>query len=280
MCIWQDSLDHVSWRSACQSTVSQHWWYSKGYPLHTQYTHLDSSSAGPLCTQKLPKTLTSYGIPPLELCYPHLHILTLLVPSWNGILLMDSRDNVILFWLPGSGIVQNKLCLLKSDIARAWYVKFLMVHWWGIQLFDHSITQETSKCCQSFWTHLIAMFCTLLVFIKYNTSSGNTLSAMSISFCSLVNCIDCSWVVLKTYCTGCSDMWIPEMSGINLTIDSHRHNDIQASSSSPNHPNRWQAAPGRELRSGAWLEHWVWTALQFLTAPRMTGILQLKQPLM
>jgi len=36
----------------------------------------------------------------------------------NRILLMDSQDNVILFWLPGSGIIQNKSWLLKFQMPH------------------------------------------------------------------------------------------------------------------------------------------------------------------
>jgi len=61
------------------------------------------------------------------------------------------------------------------------------------------------------------------------------------------------------------------MSRINSTINSHRYHDIRASSASPSHSIRWNAAPGREKWSGAWTEHRQWIALRFLTAPRITG---------
>ena len=144
--------------------------------------------------RKVPKILTRYGIPRLEQCSPHSAILTSLALAWNGIVLMDSRDNVILFWLPGSGIIWDKSWLLNSHMAHARCVKFQMVHRWVIQPFNHLITYEISMFTPSFWTKLLSMFCTLLVFIQSAISSGNTLSAMSIAFGSLMNCISCSWV--------------------------------------------------------------------------------------
>ena len=57
---------------------------------------------------------------------------------------MDSRDNVTLGWLPGSGIVLNKSWLHKSHMAHARCVKFLKVRQGNIQLYNHSITEETS----------------------------------------------------------------------------------------------------------------------------------------
>jgi len=124
------------------------------------------------------------------------------------------------------------------------------------------------------------MFCTLVMFIQSATSSGNSLSAMSIAFGTLMNCISCSWVQLTMYCTGCSNTWKLEMSKINLTIDSHQYHDIQASSASLNHSIGWKVAPGRAKRPGAWSEHCQWIAVQYLTAPRMTGKLRRKQSLM
>jgi len=64
----------------------------------------------------------------------------------------------------------------------------------GNSSFDHSITQDISMLSQSFWTNIISMFRTLLVCIQSDTSSGNTLSAMSIGFGSLMYCISCFWV--------------------------------------------------------------------------------------
>jgi len=97
-------------------------------------------------------------------------------------------------WLPGSGIIPNKSWLLKSHMAHARCVNFLKVRRWDIQLFDHLITHEINMITWSIWTKLISMFCTLLVLIQSATSSGNTLSAMSIAFGSLMNCISGSWV--------------------------------------------------------------------------------------
>jgi len=127
---------------------------------------------------------------------------------------------------------------------------------------------------------LISMFWILVMFIQSATSSGNSLSAMSIAFGSHMNCISCSWVLLKTYCTGCSNTWKLEISRINLTIDSHQFHDIQLSSASLNHSIPWKAAPVRAKRSGAWSEHCQWIALPILTASRTTGKLRLKKPRM
>ena len=68
---------------------------------------------------KVPKIPTRHGIQQLEQCYHHSRILTLLVLAWNGIVQMDSRDNVILIWWPGSGITQNMSWLLWSHMAHA-----------------------------------------------------------------------------------------------------------------------------------------------------------------
>jgi len=114
---------------------------------------------------KVRKILTTHGILRLEQCSPHSGILASLALDRNGIVLRDPRDNVILFWLPGSGIIQNKSLLLKSYIAHAWCGNFLKVGRWGIQLFDHLITNEIGMFTWSVWTKLIWMFCTLLVFI-------------------------------------------------------------------------------------------------------------------
>jgi len=200
---------------------------------------------------KVPKILTRHGIRQLDQCCPHSGILTSLALAWNGIVLLDSRDNGIFFWLPGSGIIQYKSWLGKSHMAHAQCVKFLKERRWGIQLFDHLITQEMSMFTWSFWTKLILMFCTLLVFIQSATSSGNTLSVMSIAFGSLMNSVSCSWGWLKTYCTGCSNTWKLEMSRINLTINSHHNHHIQASSASLNPLIQWKAAPGRHKKSAA-----------------------------
>jgi len=246
--------------------------------------HLKSASGLSLgwfhVPQMVPKLPTRHAIPGLERWCHHSGILPYLVPAWNGIVLMDFRDYIILFWQPWSGIIQNKSWLLQSHMAHAWYVKFPNVRASGIQLVEHSITQDIGRWTQSFWMKLIWMFCTLFVFIQFATSSGNSLTAMSISFGSLMNCISCSWVKLNTYSTGCSNTWKLEISRINLTINSHQCHDIQASRASLNHSIRLKAATSRAKRSGAWSEHWQWIALQFLSAPRMAGKLRQKQPLM
>jgi len=121
---------------------------------------------------------------------------------------------------------------------------------------------------QSIWTKPTSMFCTFLVYIQSETSSGKTLSAISIDFSSVMNCICCSWVYLNSYCTGCSNTWKLEMSRINLTIHSHRYLDIQACSAPLNHMTHWNAAPSRENRSAARIEHWQWIELHLWTTPR------------
>jgi len=70
------------------------------------------------------------------------------------------------------------------------------------------------------------------------------------------------------------------MTRSNLKIDLHRYHEILASSTSLNHSIHWKAALGKLKRSVEWSEHSSWIALQFLSAPRMTGQLQRKQPLM
>jgi len=170
---------------------------------------------------------------------------------------MDSSDNVIRFWLPGSGIMQNTPWLLNSHMAHAWCLKFIKVRRWGIQLVEHSITQVISMCTQSFWTRLLSMLCTLFVCIQSATSSGNPHSAIFISYGSLMSCIICSWVWLKTYCTGYSNTWKLEQSRINLTINSNQYPEIQASSAS--HTIRFddkqllagQRDPGHEQNTGS-----------------------------
>ena len=144
--------------------------------------------------RKVPKILTMLGIPQLEQCGPHSGILTQLVPAWNGIVLMDASDTVMLFWRPGSGIFWNESWLVKSHMAHAWWVKYLKVHQCCIPLFDHSITEEIRMFTLSIWTKLILMFCKHSAYIESTISSGNTLSRMSIGFGSLMDCISCSWI--------------------------------------------------------------------------------------
>jgi hypothetical protein len=59
------------------------------------------------------------GIPHSELCCFYLGILTSLAMACNGIVLMDSSDNVTPFWLLGLEIMWNKSWLLKSHMAHA-----------------------------------------------------------------------------------------------------------------------------------------------------------------
>jgi len=162
----------------------------------TYSTHLHSAPefllGGSHVPQKERKILMRKGILQLELCCLHSRILTHLVLAWNGIVLMDFRDNVTLSWLPGLGIIPNKSWLLKSHMGHAQCVKFLQMCRWRIQLFDHLTNQDISLIFQSFWTKLRFKFCTLFMFIQSTTSAGNSLSAMSISFGSLMNCISCS----------------------------------------------------------------------------------------
>jgi len=173
----------VSWLVLFEKLSAGHLKSTPGFSL--DWSH------GP---QKMPKTLAKHGIMLLELCCLNIGISASLALAWNGIVQMDSSENVTLCWLPGSGSLRNKSWLLKSHMAHAWCVKFQKVQWWGIQLLDHSITQETSIFTRSCWRTIILILCTLEVSTKSATSSGNTLSAMSIGFGSLMNCISCSWV--------------------------------------------------------------------------------------
>jgi len=147
---------------------------------------------------------------------------------------MDFSDIVTLCWLPGSEIIRNKSWLLKSHMTDAQCVKFPNVRQWGIRHFDHSITQETNIFTWCCWRTPILMLCTLYGSMQSATCSGNTLSAMSNAFCTLMNWVSCYWVQLKTDCTGCSNTSKLEMTRINLTIDSHWCQDILASSTSLN----------------------------------------------
>jgi len=142
----------------------------------------------------VPKSLTSHGQWRLDPCCLNLDSMTSLALAWNGMVQMDSSDNVRLCWLPGLPIIWNKSWLLKGHMAHAQGVKLLKVRRWGIQLFDHSRTPDTSIFTQSSWMTIIMMLCTLLVSTQSTTSSGIIHSAMSIGFGSLMNCISCSWV--------------------------------------------------------------------------------------
>jgi hypothetical protein len=142
----------------------------------------------------IPRTLKNHGIPKLERCCFDLGIFNSLALAWNGIVQMDSSDNVTLCWLPGLGIILNMSWLLKSHMAHARFVKFLNVHRWSIHLAYHTMTQETSIFSQSCWQTIILMLFSLLVSTQSATSSGHTLCAMSIAFGSLMNCISCCWI--------------------------------------------------------------------------------------
>jgi len=163
-------------------------------------------------------TLMRHGYPELELCYPHPEMLTEVVVDWDGIVLIDSTPNVILLWLPRSGIIQNKSWLLKSPMAHARHVKVLKVSWWGITHFNYSITHDIGMLICSFRRRPTLIFCTLLMLTQSTTSCHNTLCTLCIHFCSQIDCISCFKVQLQTYCTGCSNTWKLEMSMNNQTI--------------------------------------------------------------
>jgi len=140
----------------------------------------------------VPNTLTRHGVPQSELCSLNWGILTSLATAWNRIVQMDSSDKVTVFRLHGSGIIRNTSWLLKCHMAHARCVKFPRMRTLDIPLVDHSITQGTSICTWSSWRTIILMLCTILLSTQSATSYGNTLSAMSIGFGSLMNCISCS----------------------------------------------------------------------------------------
>jgi hypothetical protein len=77
----------------------------------------------------------------------------------------------------------------NSYKCHAQWLKLPKVGGRGIPHFEYSITQVMSMDTRKLWTNYIFIFYTLLVFIESMTSSGNTLSAMAIAFCSLMNCI-------------------------------------------------------------------------------------------
>jgi hypothetical protein len=58
-------------------------------------------------------------------------MLAQLVPAWNGIVLMDAPEIVIIFCWHGLGIVRNRWGFLNPHMAHAGCVKFLMVHRWA-----------------------------------------------------------------------------------------------------------------------------------------------------
>jgi len=152
----------------------------------------------------------------------------------------------------------------------------------------YSCTDVAFSCGTTKWFFQSVRFCMKLMFVLCTllapahsiACSANTLSAISIGFGSLMNCISHFWVQCKTYCTGCCTIWKKEMSRIKLTIESKWYYDIHSSSSSFNHSRDWKVAPGSEMKSSAWSEHRQWIALYFLTTPMATETLQWKQPLM
>jgi len=101
--------------------------------------------------------LLLHGIVWLELCCAHRGILAELDLAWNVIVLMDSRENVILCWLPGLGRILITTWVLKSQTVHVWYMKYPKVHWWGILPFDNSTTEEISMLTWRFWTKLVLM---------------------------------------------------------------------------------------------------------------------------
>jgi len=110
---------------------------------------------------KVLKTLMKHGIPQLKQCRLNLGIMTSLALAWNGIVQMDSSDNVTLIRLPGSGIIWNKAWLPKSHMAPGQCAEFLKVRRWGIPPFDHSMTQESSLFTRSCWRTIMLMLCTV-----------------------------------------------------------------------------------------------------------------------
>jgi hypothetical protein len=106
----------------------------------------------------VPKPLKLHDITWFELLCLNLGILTSLALALNGIVQMDSSNNVTLCWLPGSGIIWNKSWLLPSQVADAQCVKLLKVSQWGIHIFNHPITQETIRFI---WSCLRTMILTL-----------------------------------------------------------------------------------------------------------------------
>jgi len=113
--------------------------------------------------QRVPRTLIMCGISRLELCCLNLDILTSLTLDLDGIVQMNSGNNVTLYWLPGSGIIRKKSCLLKYHLAHSHCVKLRTVWRWGSQLFDHSISQQPSLFTRASWKAIILMLCILSV---------------------------------------------------------------------------------------------------------------------
>jgi len=102
--------------------------------------------------QKVRKIRTRHVIPRLEQCYPHWGILTSLVPAWNGIVQMDSRDNVILFLaiilymdLHSDSIYT---AVLRSPAALVSYVSFV------IKFFAIHQNMGPAQCGNTWWQKL------------------------------------------------------------------------------------------------------------------------------
>jgi len=142
---------------------------------------------------------------------------------------MDSTDNVTLCWLPGSGIIQDKRWLLKSHMALTKYVNYVHLHGKGIQLFEQSMSHEFNRCSQPSLGTWMLMLWSLLVLAQFATIFGNMLSALSIGIVSLINCISCCLVWLRTYWIGYSNTWELEIYTINATVDPHQYLDIRVS---------------------------------------------------
>jgi len=153
-----------------------------------------SSSGWSHVPRKMATTLTKYGIQWLKLCCLHLGTLTSLALAWNGIVQMDSSDIDTLCWLPGSEIIWTKSWWHLSYMPHSTCAQFIKACQLGIELFDHSNTQETSIFSQSCWRTLTSMLCTLSPSTQPTTSSSNTLSAKSITVGGRIHCIHCFWV--------------------------------------------------------------------------------------
>jgi len=109
----------------------------------------------------LRKSLMKLGLRRLQLCSLTFGILTLLVLASCGFVQMDSANNVNLCWLSGSGIIKNKLLLLKWDMAYNRLVKFWHVCQQEDQYLDRSIIQQIRECTQRNCSTILSMLCTL-----------------------------------------------------------------------------------------------------------------------
>jgi len=141
--------------------------------------------------QKVQKTIMWCRITQWEQCCLHSGILILLVLPWNSIVQIDSKHNVVMISLPMSGIIRNMSWLPKLHMAYTQRIQFLRVCLWGNQLFAHSIPYESNMFMWSLWMKLLLTLCTLSISTQSAIQCGNTLSAMSICFVSLMKCIRC-----------------------------------------------------------------------------------------